>query len=241
VFALTDGERALLLPPSQDHKRLGERDTGPNTGGMGAYTPVSIVSDALLDRVEREIVMPVLRELAACGSPYRGLLYAGLMISPAGDPSVVEFNCRFGDPETQAVLPALATDIATDIWRIGSGEAWDPNQHRLAGARAAPAVRAAVTTVLASAGYPDAPQTGAAVILPETLPPNTLLFHSGTARDATGTLRVAGGRVLCATGLGADVGSAARASRALAEVIQYEGKIFRRDIAAREVARARAS
>ncbi len=238
VFALTDGERALLLPPSQDHKRLGESDTGPNTGGMGAYAPVSIASDALLDRVEREIVIPVLRELAASGAPYRGLLYAGLMISPAGDPSVVEFNCRFGDPETQAVLPALATDIADDVWRIGTGEAWDPGEQRLGAARAA---RAAVTTVLASQGYPDAPQKGAAITLPETLPPDTMLFHAATTRDRAGTLRVSGGRVLCATGLGADVGSAARASRALAEAIQYQGKIFRRDIAAREVARARAS
>ena len=139
VFALTDGEQTLLLPPSQDHKRLGEGDTGPNTGGMGAYTPVSIVTDALLGRIEREVFAPTLRELAARGAPYRGLLYAGLMIAPAGDPNVVEFNCRFGDPETQAVLPALGADLTEHLWRIGAGEAWRPGEARL------PAARAAVT------------------------------------------------------------------------------------------------
>ncbi len=235
VFALTDGERTLLLPPSQDHKRLGEGDTGPNTGGMGAYAPVSIVSDALLDRIERAIFLPVLRELAGAGAPYRGLLYAGLMISPAGDPSVVEFNCRFGDPETQAVLPALGADLTEHLWCIGAGETWRPAQTRL------PATRAAVTTVVASHGYPAAPAKGAAITLPEALPPDTLLFHAGTARDAGDVLRVAGGRVLCATGLGRDVAEAAGKSRALAEAIRYEGKIFRTDIAWREVARAGAA
>jgi phosphoribosylamine--glycine ligase len=235
VFALTDGERTLLLPPSQDHKRLGEGDTGPNTGGMGAYAPVAIVTEVLLDRIERDIFAPVLRELAASGAPYRGLLYAGLMISPAGDPSVVEFNCRFGDPETQAVLPAVDADLVEHLWRIGAGEPWRPAPARLA------ATRAAVTTVVASRGYPAAPAKGAAITLPATLPADTLLFHAGTARDAAGVLRVAGGRVLCATGLGRDVGEAAARSRALAEAIGYDGKIFRRDIAWREVARAGAT
>ena len=235
VLALTDGERVLMLPPAQDHKRLGEGDTGPNTGGMGAYTPVSLATPRLLDRVEREIFLPVLRELAARGARYRGCLYAGLMISPAGDPLVIEFNCRFGDPETQVVLPALAGDLADHFWRIGSGEAWRPSATRLA------ADRAAVTTVLASQGYPDAPRKGAAISLPATRPADTLLFHAGSAREAAGALRVAGGRVLCATGLGRDVAGAAAQSRALADAIQYEGRVFRRDIAWREVARARAS
>lgn len=235
VLALTDGERVLMLPPAQDHKRLGEGDTGPNTGGMGAYTPVSLATDRLLERVEREIFLPVLRELAARGARYRGCLYAGLMISPAGDPLVVEFNCRFGDPETQVVLPALAGDLADDLWRIGAGEPWRP------AASYAKAKRAAVTTVVASRGYPDAPQKGAAISLPAMRPADTLLFHAGTTRDASGALRAAGGRVLCATGLGRDVAQAAAQSRALAEAIQYEGRVFRRDIAWREVARARAS
>ena len=235
VLALTDGERVLMLPPAQDHKRLGEGDTGPNTGGMGAYTPVSLTTSQLLDRVEREVFRPVLQELAARGARYRGCLYAGLMISPAGDPFVIEFNCRFGDPETQVVLPALARDLADHFWRIGAAEPWRPPAAQLA------ADRAAVTTVLASAGYPDAPKKGAAISLPVTRPPDTLLFHAGTARDAGGALRVAGGRVLCATGLGTNVAQAAAQSRALADAIQYEGRVFRRDIAWREVARARAS
>ncbi len=235
VLALTDGERVVILPPSQDHKRLGEGDTGPNTGGMGAYAPVSLATDRLLHRVEREVLTPVLRELAARGARYRGCLYAGLMISPAGDPSVVEFNCRFGDPETQVVLPALGSDLSHDLWCIGAGEPWRPAGPTL------PATRTAVTTVLASHGYPDAPEKGAVIALPVARPPGTLLFHAGTTRASDGTLRVTGGRVLCATGLGPDVGTAAAASRALAQAIRYEGKVFRRDIGWREVARARAS
>jgi phosphoribosylamine--glycine ligase len=235
VLALTDGERVVMLPPSQDHKRLGEGDTGPNTGGMGAYAPVSLVTDRLLARVEGEILHPVLRELAARGARYRGCLYAGLMISPAGDPSVVEFNCRFGDPETQVVLPALAGDVARDLWCIAAGEPWRPANPVL------PAARAAVTTVVAARGYPDAPEKGAAVSLPVTRPAGTLLFHAGTTRTPDGALRVSGGRVLCATGLGPDVASAAAASRELAQAIQYQGRVFRRDIGWREAARARAS
>jgi len=235
VLALTDGEQVLLLPPAQDHKRLSEGDTGPNTGGMGAYTPVSLASGALLERIREGIFQPILQALAAQGTPYRGVLYAGLMIAPGGEPYVLEFNCRFGDPEAQAVLPALDHDLGKVFWQIAAGEPWRPRQSML------PARRAAVVTVLASVGYPEAPQKGAAIQLPAALPPDTLLFHAGTTRDADGRLRVAGGRVLCATGLGPDVPSAAQASRALAEAIRYDGKIFRRDIAWREVARARAS
>ncbi len=235
VLGLTDGEQVVLLPPAQDHKRLGEGDTGPNTGGMGAYTPVSLGTEELLERVRREILLPVLRVMAEHGTPYRGVLYAGLMLTPGGDPYVLEFNCRFGDPETQAVLPALAEDLATAFWQIAAGEPWRPRRFLLA------PQRSAVVTVLASSGYPDAPKQGALISLPPSLPPDTLLFHAGTRRDAEGRLRVAGGRVLGATGLGPDVAAAAQASRALADAIQYEGKIFRRDIAWREVARARAS
>jgi phosphoribosylamine--glycine ligase len=235
LLALTDGERVVMLPPSQDHKRLGEGDTGPNTGGMGAYAPVSLATDRLLTRVEREILSPVLRELAARGARYRGCLYAGLMISPAGDPAVVEFNCRFGDPETQVVLPALEGDVSQDLWCIAAREPWRPARTVL------PAARAAVTTVVAARGYPDAPEKGAAIALPLTRPVGTLLFHAGTTRAPDGSLRVSGGRVLCATGLGPDVASAAAASRELAQAIHYEGKVFRRDIGWREAARARAS
>jgi phosphoribosylamine--glycine ligase len=235
VFALTDGAQVALLPSAQDHKRLGEGDTGPNTGGMGAYTPVSVATPTLLDRAEREILLPTLAALAAEGTPYRGFLYAGLMIGPDGSPSVVEFNCRMGDPEAQVVLPVADTDLLDHCWRIGAGEAWRPATRRI-GAR-----RAAVTTVLAATGYPDAPAKGAPIDLPRTIPDDAELFQAGTARDAQGVLRVAGGRVLCATGYGPTVAAAAEASRRLADAVSFDGKVLRRDIGWREIARAGAS
>src|SRR6185503_18590894 len=150
------------------------------------------VDDALLAGVERIVFEPTLRQMASEGAPYRGVLYAGLMITPNG-PSVIEFNCRFGDPETQVVLPVLGDDLLQDLWAIGSGETWRP------AASVRPAIGAAVTTVLASRGYPDAPAKGVPVSVPKVLPPDTLLFHAGTTLDASGTLRTSGGRVLCAT------------------------------------------
>jgi phosphoribosylamine--glycine ligase len=235
ILALTDGEHLMLLPASQDHKRIGEGDTGPNTGGMGAYTPVSIANDDLMQRVPSEVLQPVLRYLADQGTPYRGVLYAGLMIQPDGTLSVLEFNCRFGDPETQVVLPALDIDVAAHMWAIASGEAWVPSS------RTARVAHAAVTTVLASAGYPGAPHKGMAITLPDALPAETLLFHAGTVRDPDGVLRTAGGRVLCATGIGSDVAHAASRSRQLAEAIAFDGMQYRRDIAWREAARAGAA
>jgi phosphoribosylamine--glycine ligase len=235
VFALTDGERVVLLPSAQDHKRLGEGDTGPNTGGMGAYTPVSLATPALLDRVEREVLLPTLRALAARGATYRGVLYAGLMIGPDGTPAVIEFNCRLGDPEAQVVLPVTNGDFPAHCWAIAAGEAWRPAVRHLAPRRAA------VTTVLAARGYPDAPVKGAAISLPHRIPDDTVLFHAGTTRDAAGLLRASGGRVLCATGFGATVAAAAEASRRLADAVTFEGKVVRRDIGWREIARAGAT
>jgi phosphoribosylamine--glycine ligase len=234
VFALTDGENVSLLPAAQDHKRLGEGDTGPNTGGMGAYAPVSLATPRLLERVEREIVRPTLRALAETGAPYRGVLYVGLMVAPNGVPSVVEFNCRFGDPEAQVVLPVADIELLDQVWAIGAGEAWRPP------ARVA-ARRAAVTTVLAAAGYPDTPVKGAAIAMPPQTANTAVIFHAGTARDPDGTLRTAGGRVLCATGFGPTVAAAAEVSRTLADRITFEGRQYRRDIAWREVARAGAA
>lgn len=233
VFALTDGEATLLLPGSQDHKRLLEGDGGPNTGGMGAYAPVSIATPELLQRVDAEIMRPTLRELAERGSPYQGVLYAGLMIGADGGPRVIEFNCRFGDPEAQVLLPISSRGLAEHLWSIGAGEPWAPPQ-------TLDAQHAAVTTVLAAPGYPEAPKKGAAITIPSELPPNTILFQAGSS-DADGTLRVSGGRVLCATGLGPDVPSALAASQQLAAAVEFDGKVYRRDIGWREIARAGAT
>lgn len=234
VLALTDGDQVQILPPAQDHKRLGEGDTGPNTGGMGAYCPVSLTTRALLGRVRREVLVPTLRAMARAGTPYRGVLYAGLMIRPDGTPAVIEFNCRFGDPETQAVVPVLPPGVTQAMAAIAAGQ-WRPDREIV------DPVGAAVTTVVASAGYPEQPATGAAIDLPEDLGPDVLVFHAGTTRDDGGTLRVAGGRVLSVTGLGPDVATAARTSQVAAERIRFEGKVYRRDIGRREMQRARAS
>src|SRR5438309_5329308 len=234
VLALTDGEQVQILPAAQDHKRLGEGDTGPNTGGMGAYCPVSLATEELIERVRREVLVPTLHELARRGATYSGVLYAGLMVSSDGTPYVLEFNCRFGDPETQAIFPGLPPGVSEHLVAIATGN-WHP----------ATAVlhpqRAAVTTVLAARGYPDAPEYGVAITLPADLGPDVLVFHAGTARDQAGTLRTAGGRVLSVTGLGGTVGQAARASRTAADRIAFDGKTWRRDIAWRELRRAGAA
>jgi phosphoribosylamine--glycine ligase len=235
VLALTDGERVVILPPAQDHKRLGEGDTGPNTGGMGAYCPVGIASAALLGRVRTEVFEPVLREVAAQGAPYEGVLYAGLMILGDGTPSVLEFNARFGDPETQVLLPALAPGFTDHLTAIAERR-WNPP----ATLQVLEPERAAVTTVLAARGYPDSPQQGVVIELP-ALGDDVIVFHAGTTRDASGQLRTAGGRVLNVTGVGPTVPAAARASRAAAERISFEGKTWRRDVAWREIQRAGAA
>jgi phosphoribosylamine--glycine ligase len=232
VFVLTDGERMVPLPAAQDHKRLLNGDQGPNTGGMGAYCPVSLVDDApgLIDDVLRTIVGPTLDAMRGRGSPFTGLLYAGLMLTSTG-PKVVEFNCRFGDPETEAVLPAVsATEaIGEAMHAIARGD-------RLSdGARFA-AVRAAVTTVVAAAGYPDKPRVGDRITLPESRD-DALVFHAGTKRGASGVLETSGGRVLAVTGLGDSIDEAQRASQSLAAAIDFSGKQYRTDIGWREMAR----
>jgi len=229
VLALTDGEQLVVLPAAQDHKRLGEGDTGPNTGGMGAYCPVGIATESLLETVRRRVLEPALQELAARGAPYQGVLYAGIMLAPDGIPYVLEFNCRFGDPETQALLPVIPgvtaqlRDIALETWR--------PRETLLS------ASRAAVATVLAAPGYPDKPRLGAAVVVPRDLESGTLVFHAGTSRDPDGTLRVAGGRVLTVTGLGDTVAAAREQSTRGCELIGFEGKTYRSDIAWRQISR----
>jgi phosphoribosylamine---glycine ligase len=230
VLALVDRERFVLLPPAQDHKRLLEGDRGPNTGGMGAYCPVSLATESLLARIRRDVFEPTLREMAARGAPYQGVLYAGLMIHPSGTPFVLEFNCRFGDPETEALLPALAAGVTRELAAIAIGGWRVP---------ASPGViQASVTTVLAAAGYPEHPETGAVITTPHDLGHDVLLFHAGTARADDGMLRVAGGRVFAVTGLAPTVAEAAARSASACARIEYAGKQYRRDVGWREIARA---
>jgi len=234
VLALTNGERLVILPPAQDHKRLLEHDAGPNTGGMGAYCPVNVSTPGLLERVRREVFVPTLAELADRGMPYQGVLYAGLMLGSDGAINVLEFNCRFGDPEAQAVLPVLPAGSLAHIVAIAAGS-WRPGRTVL------PAVGSAVCTVLVARGYPDKPETGAAITIPEDLSDDVLIFQAGTCADRDGTIRVAGGRVLGVTGLARSVPAAATKSAAAAERIAFAGKAYRRDIGWREIARAGAA
>lgn len=234
-FALTDGETVLPLLPSQDHKRALDGETGPNTGGMGAYAPVSIATPAVVDAVTETILRPTVAAMAEEGRPFRGLLYAGVMLTADG-PKVVEFNCRFGDPETQVVLPLLASSLLEPIAEIARGGS-------LAGAAPlAFAPGAAVTTVLASGGYPGDHRTGLPIDLPDGLEAegDVIVFHAGTRREPDGRLVTAGGRVLAVTALAPTVAEAAARSRAAAERIAFEGRHFRRDIGWREAARAHA-
>ena len=228
VFAVTNGREVRILPAAQDHKRLLEGDRGPNTGGMGAYAPVSIATHDLLQMVERDVLLPTLAQLDDEGAPFNGLLYAGLMIGTDGSPSVIEFNCRFGDPETQAILPLIDGGLTDLLDAAARGTALPQVRVRRG---------AAVTTVLAAPGYPDAPRRGAAITIPDDLPTGVTVFHAGTD-IADGTLRVSGGRVLTVTGVGESFAEAQAASRAGSEAIQFEGKVWRRDIGWREATRA---
>jgi phosphoribosylamine--glycine ligase len=224
VFAVTNGRELVLLPAAQDHKRIGEGDVGPNTGGMGAYAPVAIATPELLQRVRREVLIPTLRELDRRGAPYRGVLYAGLMIHPNGTPNVVEFNCRFGDPEAQVVLPLVAGGLTALLDAAARGAPL-------------PAVTlrdgAAVTTVLASAGYPASSSRGDAISIPGDLPAGVTVYHAGTASE-DGTLTTNGGRVLAVTAVAPTFAEAQATSRDAAERIAFAGKQFRRDIGWRE-------
>lgn len=227
VLVITDGERFTSLLPARDHKRLGDGDTGPNTGGMGAYAPVPGIRPALLDEVGTTIIQPTLDALRARGAPFRGVLYAGLMLTPDG-PKVVEFNCRFGDPETQVILPLLESPLLPLLESAARGRLMADDLEW------APAY--AVTTVVAASGYPGKPRTGDPIALPSE-DPDVLLFHAGTACDAGGALVSSGGRVLAVTGLAPTFERAVTCSREAAEGIELDGKQMRRDIGGRELAR----
>jgi phosphoribosylamine---glycine ligase len=226
VFALCDGAEALALAPAQDFKRLRDGDEGPNTGGMGSYSPVPALSVDEVGELVDSVHRPVLAELAARGVPYQGLLYAGLMLTADG-PRVLEFNCRFGDPETQAILPRLEGDLLPALAAAAEGS--------LAGVELAAATDAAVTVVLASPGYPDAPETGMRLGGIEAAgEEGALVFHAGTARRGE-ALFSAGGRVLNVTGLGATVAEARDCAYRAAQRIDFPGAHYRRDIAAKAV------
>jgi phosphoribosylamine--glycine ligase len=195
---------------------------------MGAYSPVALATPTLLERIKRDVLLPTLGQLREHGTPFTGVLYAGLMIDGAGTPTVVEFNCRLGDPEAQVVLPLISAGLTDSLWRVARGEKPSPVEISR---------RSAVTTVLAARGYPDAPERGAQVVLPQRLPDGVMVFHAGTTQSADGTLRSSGGRVLTVTATGASFTEAQRHSREAAEAIRFDGKIFRRDIGWREAAR----
>jgi phosphoribosylamine--glycine ligase len=229
LFGITDGTRVIPLIGAQDHKRLLDADMGPNTGGMGAYAPASLATPGLVDDVSERIFLPTLRALREAGSPFRGLLYAGLMLTQEG-PKVIEFNCRFGDPETEAILPLMKSSLLDLLERIANGEnvtsahtpSWVPG--------------AAVTTVIAATGYPDTPGKGDVITLPK-VPAGVTVFHAGTALRGS-ELVSNGGRVLAVTGIGENIHAAAALSRQYAESVGLEGKQFRRDIGWRELERS---
>jgi phosphoribosylamine--glycine ligase len=231
VFALTDGERWFVLAPAQDHKRLRDGDRGPNTGGMGAYAPVTIGWGKVYDDIRRRIIPPTLRALSKRGSPFTGLLYAGLMLTPDG-PKVVEFNCRFGDPETQAVLPLmdLQPPLHQLLERVARGDGLPTTMKSEYSGYA-------VATVVAAAGYPDKPETGHIVRLPRVEDVGVLMFHAGTRRNDSGQLVSAGGRVLTVTALAPTIAQAQQLSADYAASVDLPDKQIRVDIGWREVNR----
>jgi len=192
LLVVVSGRDYVLLPTSQDHKRIGDGDTGPNTGGMGAYSPAEVVTPALLDRIEREIVRPSVNAIADEGIPFRGTLFIGIMLTAEG-PSVIEYNTRFGDPETQVVLPRLETDLLKLLWAAALGV--------LAGIKLAVKPEHALCVVIAAQGYPESYPKGDVIAFPPTLPDNVTIFHAGTAKNAAGQTVTNGGRVLGVTAL----------------------------------------
>jgi phosphoribosylamine--glycine ligase len=232
-ISIVDGRHALPMATSQDHKRVADGDTGPNTGGMGAYSPAPVVTPEVHARVMREIVEPTVRGMIADGHPFTGFLYAGLMIDASGAPKVIEFNVRFGDPETQPVMLRLRSDLldlleaAVDARLDAVSADWDP--------------RPALGVVMAAANYPDTPRTGDVIHgLDAALPVDSKVFHAGTLLDH-GEVITAGGRVLCACALGDTVADAQQRAYAAAAQISWPGEFHRHDIGWRAIARERGS
>ncbi len=228
-ISMVDGRTALPMATSQDHKRVGDGDTGPNTGGMGAYSPAPVVTPEVHARVMREVVEPTVAGMTADGVPFTGFLYAGLMIDASGAPRVIEFNVRFGDPETQPVLMRLQTDMvdlleaAIDGGLDGIEAQWDP--------------RPSLGVVMASKPYPETPVTGDAISGLDAVPADAKVFHAGTALDADGRTIASGGRVLCVCALGDSVSAAQRAAYAGVDAIAWDHEFHRRDIGWRAIER----
>ncbi len=228
ILVVVSGRDYVILPTSQDHKRIGDGDTGPNTGGMGTYSPAEVVTPELLGRIDREIVRPSVDAIAAEGIDYRGTLFIGIMLTPSG-PSVIEYNARFGDPETQVVLPRIADDLLALLWRAARGE--------LAGATLRTKPDYALCVVVAAKGYPDAFPKGDPIELPAELPAGVAIFHAGTARNAAGELVMNGGRVLGVTALAPTLQAAADRAYAACDAIRCRSKYYRRDIGAKQLRR----
>jgi phosphoribosylamine---glycine ligase len=230
-IVMVDGRTALPMATSQDHKRVGDGDSGPNTGGMGAYSPAPVVTPAIHDRILREVIEPTVAGMAAEGLPYTGFLYAGLMIMPDGTPKVIEYNCRFGDPETQPIMLRMRSDLVAHCMAAVEGRLdtevtdWDP--------------RPTLGVVMAARGYPGSYASGD-VIEGLGLDDGTTVkvFHAGT-REHDGAVITAGGRVLCVTALGDSVAAAQATAYALADRIHWPGAFCRRDIGYRAIARER--
>ena len=229
-IVIADGTHVLPFATSQDHKRRDDGDLGPNTGGMGAYSPAPVVTTAMHERIMREVIDPTMRGLAADGMPYTGFLYAGIMIAPDGTPNVLEFNCRFGDPETQPIMCRLRTDLVELCEAALDGHLdriemhWDP--------------RAALGVVMAAGGYPDSVAHGAVIEgLDRAAKLPGKVFHAGTALDPAGRVVTSGGRVLCAVGLGETVSAAQREAYALVDAVHWTGAQYRRDIGFRAIER----
>ncbi|WP_339799591.1 phosphoribosylamine--glycine ligase [uncultured Marinobacter sp.] len=228
-IVMVDGEHVLAMATSQDHKRVGDGDTGPNTGGMGAYSPAPVVTPEIHQRIMDEVIYPTVRGMASEGHPYKGFLYAGLMIDEQGAPKVIEFNCRFGDPETQPIMLRMKSDLvalcnaAIDGKLDECSSDWDP--------------RASVGIVLAAGGYPGDYHKGDAISgLPDAETEGEKVFHAGTCIQGSKVV-TNGGRVLCATALGNTVTEAQQRAYALARTISWEGVFFRNDIAYRAIER----
>ncbi len=226
-FALCDGETAIALGSAQDHKRVGDGDTGPNTGGMGSYSPVPVFPPSMETWAMENVIRPTLREMAGRGTPFRGILYAGLMLTEDG-PKLIEFNVRFGDPECQVLLSKMRSDLLPALMAACDGELnyFDVRWNDVA----------SISVVMAARGYPEAPESGSAITLPAS--PRGIIFHAGTKRDDAGTLRAAGGRVLTICATGATLRQARDTAYATVDAIDWPEGFCRRDIGWRALGEA---